>query len=62
MKTGIYAIACPGDAAFIRRRKRFGACLRSRTEVIPPSPATASTASRLRGRRLCVAMGQTLPG
>jgi len=29
MKTGIYAIACPGDAAFIRRRKRFGACLRN---------------------------------
>ena len=52
----------PGGAAFIRRRERFGACPRSRTEVIPPSPAIASTASRLRGRRLCVAMGQTLPG
>jgi len=24
-QTGIYAIACPGGAAFIRRRERFGA-------------------------------------
>jgi len=44
---------CPGGVAFIRRRERFGAFPRSRTEVIPPSPATATSASRFRGRRLC---------